>query len=197
MTDFHDVVAFSWELDWTSLCGHRPAGEKCSWKEFYSLWPWAGSQGVRFTLSIHAFRCISLFPIKPADSSTQYGSISRLPTKRALLCRCEEGPVKKQAVTCSWTVRVRAVAYTARLGQQLSTLSFNATCQVLISCLGIVYTCPVCVSNPTRSEGQRPAYQRLHFSCDVSWSWAVLVLSVCSFMMCATVLFLQKVIRAS
>lgn len=26
MTDFHDVVALSWELDWNSLCYVRPAG---------------------------------------------------------------------------------------------------------------------------------------------------------------------------
>lgn len=137
MTDFHYVVAFSWELDWNSLCVHRLAGEKCNWKEFYPLWPWPGligSQRVRFTLSSHAF--ISPFPIKPADSSIYYGSISRLPRKGAILCSSEEEPVKKQAVTCSWTVCVRMVAYIARLGQHCSTLCLNATCQVLINCLG-------------------------------------------------------------
>lgn len=139
MTDFHYVVAFSWELDWNSLCGHRPAGEKCSWREFYSLWPWAvltGSQRVRFTFSSHAFRCISPFPIKPEDSNIRYGSISRLPWKRANLCRSEEESVKKQAVTCRWTVCVRMIAHTARLGQQHPALNLNATCQVLINCLG-------------------------------------------------------------
>lgn len=140
MTDFHDVVVFSWELNWNSLCGHRPAGEKCGWKEFYTLWPWAvltRSQRLRFTFSSHAFRCISPFPIKPEDSSICYGSISRLPRKRAILCRSEEEPVKEQAVTCSWTVCVRTVAYTARLGQQRPALSLNATCQLLVNCLGL------------------------------------------------------------
>lgn len=153
MTDFHDVVAFSWELDWNSLCVHGLAGVKCSWKEFYSLWPWAGltgSQRGRFTLSSHAFRCISPFPIKPADSSIHYGSISRLPRGKEQLCRTEEES-EKTSSRMQLNSLCQNGSYIARLGQQSSTLCLNATCQILINCLGFFYTCLICISNPTKS----------------------------------------------
>lgn len=71
-------------------------------------------------------------PVKPADSSISYGSISRL-TKEEYSADLRRNLRKNKQSPLAKPVCVRTVAYIGGLGQQSLAVSLNATCHVLIA----------------------------------------------------------------